>query len=146
MDEDRYVLTLDCRDHPGVVAHSGSIAGLSGSIVEAAYHCDPGTNWFFTRQAIDSRSASFSLDQLRAEVTEEVTALGPETEWQLTVTAEPDAGPIIGQDVSRIDHTDTMADMVRQGRDIERLVLARGLRWHLEDRVLVHRRRTVVLS
>jgi formyltetrahydrofolate deformylase len=61
------------------------------------------------------------------------------------VTAELDAGPIIEQDVIRVDHADTVADMVRKGRDIEKIVLARGLRWHLEDRILVHGNRTVVL-
>ena len=60
------------------------------------------------------------------------------------VTPNLDAGPIIEQDVIRVDHSDTAADMVRRGRDIERLVLARGLRWHLEDRVLVHGNKTVV--
>jgi len=60
------------------------------------------------------------------------------------VTPELDAGPIIEQDVIRVDHGDTAADMVRRGRDIERFVLARGLRWHLEDRVLVHGNKTVV--
>ncbi|MGI9003254.1 MAG: formyltetrahydrofolate deformylase [Pseudonocardia sp.] len=60
------------------------------------------------------------------------------------VTADLDAGPIIEQDVIRVDHGDTATDMVRRGRDIERLVLARGLRWHLEDRVLVHGNKTVV--
>ncbi|SHE50158.1 formyltetrahydrofolate deformylase [Streptoalloteichus hindustanus] len=60
------------------------------------------------------------------------------------VTAELDAGPIIEQDVIRVDHTDSVPDMVRKGRDIEKVVLARGLRWHLEDRVLVHGNRTVV--
>ncbi|HEX2297843.1 MAG TPA: formyltetrahydrofolate deformylase [Pseudonocardiaceae bacterium] len=60
------------------------------------------------------------------------------------VTAELDAGPIIEQDVIRVDHADTVADMVRKGRDIEKVVLARGLRWHLEDRVLMHGNRTVV--
>ncbi|MGD9986915.1 formyltetrahydrofolate deformylase [Pseudonocardia sp.] len=61
------------------------------------------------------------------------------------VTADLDAGPIIEQDVIRVDHSDTTSDMVRRGRDIERLVLSRGLRWHLEDRVLVHGNKTVVL-
>ncbi len=60
------------------------------------------------------------------------------------VTADLDAGPILEQDVIRVDHGDTVADMVRRGRDIERLVLARGLRWHLEDRVLVQGNKTVV--
>ena len=62
------------------------------------------------------------------------------------VTAELDAGPIVEQDVIRVSHADDVADMVRQGRDIERLVLSRGLRWHLEDRVLVHGSKTVVFS
>ncbi|MFT3899008.1 MAG: formyltetrahydrofolate deformylase [Gordonia sp. (in: high G+C Gram-positive bacteria)] len=62
------------------------------------------------------------------------------------VTAELDAGPIIEQDVIRIDHSDSPADMVRQGRDIETLVLARGVRWHLEDRILVHGTKTVVFD
>jgi len=60
------------------------------------------------------------------------------------VTDDLDAGPIIEQDVIRVDHSDTVADMVRKGRDIEKVVLARGLRAHLEDRVLVHGNRTVV--
>ncbi|MBJ8339736.1 MULTISPECIES: formyltetrahydrofolate deformylase [Antrihabitans] len=62
------------------------------------------------------------------------------------VTAELDAGPILEQDVIRVDHADEVRDFVRQGRDIEKLVLARGLRWHLEDRVLVHGGKTVVFS
>ena len=60
------------------------------------------------------------------------------------VTADLYEGPIIEQDVIRVDHADTVADMVRKGRDIEKIVLARGLRWHLEDRVLTHGNRTVV--
>jgi formyltetrahydrofolate deformylase len=60
------------------------------------------------------------------------------------VTADLDAGPIIEQDVIRVDHGDTVPDLVRKGRDIEKITLARGLRWHLESRVLVHGNRTVV--
>lgn len=60
------------------------------------------------------------------------------------VTAELDAGPIIEQDVIRVGHGDSIADLVRKGRDIEKVVLARGLRWHLENRILVHAGRTVV--
>jgi formyltetrahydrofolate deformylase len=62
------------------------------------------------------------------------------------VTAELDAGPIIEQDIGRIDHADTVEDLLRIGRDIERSVLARGLRWHLEDRVLINGHRTVVFA
>ena len=60
------------------------------------------------------------------------------------VTADLDEGPIIEQDVERISHRDTPEDLVRKGRDIERRVLARALRYHLEDRVLVHGNKTVV--
>jgi len=60
------------------------------------------------------------------------------------VTAELDQGPIIEQDVIRIDHSDSPEDMMRYGKDIEKTVLARGLRYHLEDRVLVHGNKTVV--
>ena len=60
------------------------------------------------------------------------------------VTAELDEGPIIEQDVARVSHRDARADLVRIGRDIERLVLARAVKWHLEDRVLVDGVRTVV--
>lgn len=59
-------------------------------------------------------------------------------------TAELDAGPIIEQDVIRIDHSDSVDDLVRYGKDIEKTVLARGLRYHIEDRVLVHGNKTVV--
>ncbi|WP_156758072.1 formyltetrahydrofolate deformylase [Actinokineospora pegani] len=61
------------------------------------------------------------------------------------VTAELDAGPIVEQDVIRVDHRDPVAAMVRKGRDIEKVVLARGLRAHLEGRILVHGNKTVVL-
>jgi len=62
------------------------------------------------------------------------------------VTADLDAGPIIEQDTMRIDHADEVGELMRVGRDIERAVLARGLRWHLEDRVLVNENRTVVFG
>ncbi len=62
------------------------------------------------------------------------------------VTADLDEGPIIEQDVERITHRDTPEDLVRKGRDIERRVLARALRYHLEDRVLVNGRKTVVFA
>lgn len=60
------------------------------------------------------------------------------------VTSELDQGPIIEQDVIRIDHSDAPDDMVRYGKDIEKTVLARGLRYHLEDRVITHGNKTVV--
>ncbi|MFJ4653056.1 formyltetrahydrofolate deformylase [Nocardia sp. NPDC088792] len=288
-DDRRYVLTLGCPDRPGIIARITSfIAEFGGSIVEAGYHSDLETGWFFTRQAIKAATVPYGLDELRERFEAVAADLGPETDWQVHdsgekrravllvskdahclhdllgratsgelpatieavignhpdlagiteahgikfhyvhfpkdpaergpafdqvrelvdahdphaivlarfmqvlppelcehwagralnihhsflpsfvgarpyhqafargvkligatchyVTAELDAGPIIEQDVTRIDHSDTAHDMVRQGRDIERVVLARGLRWHLEGRVLVHGRRTVIFS
>jgi len=60
------------------------------------------------------------------------------------VSDELDAGPIIEQDTMRIDHGDTVEDLVRYGRDIERIVLSRGLRYHIEDRVLICGNKTIV--
>lgn len=62
------------------------------------------------------------------------------------VTEVLDAGPIIEQDVIRINHSHTIDDMKRLGRDVEKTVLARGLRYHLEDRVLIHGNKTVVFE
>jgi formyltetrahydrofolate deformylase len=59
-------------------------------------------------------------------------------------TADLDEGPIIEQDVERVSHVQGPEELTRVGRDIERVVLARAVRWHLEDRVLVHGNRTVV--
>ncbi|MFI5431331.1 formyltetrahydrofolate deformylase [Rhodococcus baikonurensis] len=289
IDDRRYVLSLGCPDTTGIVARiSTFLTDVGGWIVEAAYHADADTGWFFTRQAVRASSVSMSIDELRKRFKAVAAEIGPETEWTLHdsgapkkivllvskeghclhdllgraaggelpaeisavignhedlrsvterhgidfhhvpfakdpaergpsfekvralvdahnpdavvlarfmqvlpeslcehwagrainihhsflpsfigarpyhqafargvkligatchyVTAELDAGPIIEQDVIRVDHADDVADMVRQGRDIEKLVLSRGLRWHLEDRVLVHGRKTVVFS
>jgi formyltetrahydrofolate deformylase len=59
-------------------------------------------------------------------------------------TLDLDEGPIIAQDVVACSHRDAAQDLVRKGRDVERLVLASAVRWHLEDRILVHGRRTIV--
>ncbi|ART64388.1 formyltetrahydrofolate deformylase [Kushneria marisflavi] len=62
------------------------------------------------------------------------------------VTQELDAGPIIEQDIQRVTHCHTAGDLVRLGRDIEKSVLARGVRWHLQDRVLIDGNKTVVFA
>ncbi len=62
------------------------------------------------------------------------------------VTADLDAGPIIEQDVVRISHRDTVKDLIRKGKDLERIVLARAVRLHLKNRVLVNSNRTVVFE
>jgi len=61
-------------------------------------------------------------------------------------TSNLDEGPIIEQDVVRTSHRDTVADLVRKGRDLERTALGRAVRWHLDDRVLVYHNKTVVFD
>jgi formyltetrahydrofolate deformylase len=294
----RYVITFGCPDRTGIVAAISSfLADAGGWIIEAAYHTDPDTGWFFTRQEVLAESLPFDVQELRlrfAEVARKLSSgdsygshTGVRSDWRITdsaerrrivilvsreghclydllgrvssgeldvdvaavignhtsqaaitrahgipfhhvpfpsndteaknaafaqliqlvhaakphavvlarfmqilpaefcaafsgrtlnihhsflpsfvgaqpyrqahargvklvgatchyVTAELDAGPIIEQDVIRVDHRDSVADMVRKGRDIEKVVLARGLRWHLEDRVLLHSGHTVI--
>jgi formyltetrahydrofolate deformylase len=61
-------------------------------------------------------------------------------------TAVLDDGPIIQQDVARVTHRHDVNDLVRKGRDLEKMVLAQAVRWHLENRVLVYGRKTVVFD
>ena len=62
------------------------------------------------------------------------------------VTSDLDEGPIIEQDVERISHADTPESLVRKGRDIERRVLARAVRYHLDGRVILNGGKTVVFT
>jgi formyltetrahydrofolate deformylase len=61
-------------------------------------------------------------------------------------TVDLDEGPILEQDVIRTSHRDGVGELTRKGRDVERAVLSRAVRWHLEDRVLVYGNKTVVFS
>lgn len=60
------------------------------------------------------------------------------------VTEVLDTGPIIEQDVMRVSHRDTVQDLIRSGRDLEKIVLSRAIRSHLHDKIIVHRGRTIV--
>jgi formyltetrahydrofolate deformylase len=60
------------------------------------------------------------------------------------VTEVLDDGPIIEQDVVRVSHRDTVEDLIRKGRDLEKVVLSRAVRWHVENRVLLYGNKTVV--
>ncbi len=62
------------------------------------------------------------------------------------VTAALDEGPIIEQDVTRISHRDQLEDLVQKGADLEKVVLSRAVRWHLEHRILVYGQKTVVFD
>ncbi len=62
------------------------------------------------------------------------------------VTEELDQGPIIEQDVVRVSHRDSVEDMIKKGRDLEKLVLARAVKWHLENKILVYDNKTVIFD
>lgn len=62
------------------------------------------------------------------------------------VTAELDDGPIIEQDVARISHRDQVQDLIARGRDLERMVLSRAVRWHLDRRIVSYRNKTVIFD
>ena len=62
------------------------------------------------------------------------------------VTADLDEGPIVWQDVTRVSHRDAVPDLVRKGRDLERVVLANAVRCHLEDRIIAYGNKTVVFD
>lgn len=62
------------------------------------------------------------------------------------VTAELDCGPIIAQDIIRVSHRDSVADLVRKGRDLEKLVLSRAVWHHLRHQVLVYQNRTCIFT
>jgi formyltetrahydrofolate deformylase len=62
------------------------------------------------------------------------------------VTEQLDEGPIIEQDVARISRRDGVDDLIRKGRDLEKVVLSRAVRWHLENRVLIFGRKTVIFD
>lgn len=61
-------------------------------------------------------------------------------------TADLDEGPIIQQDITRISHRDSLNDLICKGRDLERIVLARAVKLHLEHRILVHGRKTIIFE
>ena len=62
------------------------------------------------------------------------------------VTEVLDDGPIIEQDVVRISHRDTVETLIEKGRDLEKVVLSRAVRWHIENRVLLYGNKTVVFD
>ncbi|MDG1445689.1 MAG: formyltransferase family protein, partial [Methylophilaceae bacterium] len=62
------------------------------------------------------------------------------------VTEVLDEGPIIEQDIARISHRDQVEDLLQKGRDLERVVLSRAVRWHIDNRVLTYANKTVVFD
>ena len=62
------------------------------------------------------------------------------------VTSELDEGPIIEQDVMRVSHRDQLDDLIQKGRDLEKVVLSRAVRWHIEHRILLYNKKTVIFD
>lgn len=62
------------------------------------------------------------------------------------VTEELDEGPIIEQDIDRISHRDQVEDLIQKGRDLERIVLSKAVRWHIESRILLYANKTVIFD
>jgi formyltetrahydrofolate deformylase len=88
--EQRYVITLSCPDTIGIVARiAGFLAEAGGWIVEAGYHSDPDSGWFFTRQVVRADSLPFGADELRSRFAAVAAELGGETTWTVTDTREP---------------------------------------------------------
>lgn len=86
----RYVLSLGCPDRIGIVARLATfLAELGGTIVEAAYHADEDSGWFFTRQSVDADSVGMELDELRRRFERVAAELGPETDWHIADSTEP---------------------------------------------------------
>jgi len=62
------------------------------------------------------------------------------------VTEVLDDGPIIEQDVARISHRDRVEELIQKGRDLEKVVLSRAVRWHVENRILLYGKKTVIFD
>ncbi|HQS36687.1 MAG TPA: formyltransferase family protein, partial [Methylotenera sp.] len=62
------------------------------------------------------------------------------------VTEVLDEGPIIEQDIERISHRDQVEDLIQKGRDLERIVLSKAVRWHIENRILLYANKTVIFD
>lgn len=62
------------------------------------------------------------------------------------VTADLDEGPIIEQDIARVSHRDQLEDLIQKGRDLEKVVLSRAVRWHVENRILLYANKTVIFD
>lgn len=62
------------------------------------------------------------------------------------VTSELDTGPIIEQDIIRVSHKDSLEDLIRKGKDLERIVLSRAIWWHIENKILVYNNKTVIFE
>lgn len=156
------ILLISCPDQKGLVATvSDFIYRNQGNIIHADQHTDQEKGIFLQRVEWDyadfvahypNRIINIHHSFLPAFAgsrpyhqahTRGVKIIGATAHY---VTAELDQGPIIEQDVVRVSHRDTIDDLIRKGRDLEKIVLARAVRMHLLHRVLVYENKTVVFD
>ena len=122
-------LVITCPDRPGIVAAvSHFLSEFTAPIINIHHSFLP---------------AFAGADPYRRAAARGVKLIGATAHY---VTAELDAGPIIEQDIVRVDHRSSADDLRRLGRHVERAVLARAVGWHLEDRIIVHQNSTIVFS
>jgi formyltetrahydrofolate deformylase len=149
LTRDHASLIVQGKDRTGIVATVASaLASYGANIVSLdQYSDDPHGGAFFQRTV-------FSLDSLQAVLPAFIGA-GPYAKAKERgvkligatahyVTEDLDEGPIIEQDVVRVTHADSVTDLARRGADVERLVLARAVTWHSEDRVIRNGNHTIV--
>jgi formyltetrahydrofolate hydrolase len=124
-----YVLTLSCPDKPGIVyAVSSFLVQRSANILASQQYGESPDGRFFMRVHFSVPPPGQPLAGATAHY----------------VTPDLDEGPIIEQDVIRVDHTLPPERLAEAGRDVEAQVLARAVTWHAEHRVLLNGDRTVV--
>src|ERR1700753_4364085 len=88
-EDRRYIIRFGCPDRRGIVARiSTCLTEAGGWIVEAAYHTDRETGWFFTRQVVLAESIPFSVDELRAQFRDVARELGANADWRVSDTAQ----------------------------------------------------------
>ena len=86
---------------------------------------------------------AFDGAKLPSRVCARVKLIGATSHY---VTEDLDEGPIIEQEVTRISHRDEVDDLIQKGRDLEKVVLSRAVRWHMDNRVLSYNNKTVVFD
>jgi formyltetrahydrofolate hydrolase len=136
LERKKFILTLTCEDRTGIVsAVTTFLSQRGGFILDSQQFADLEYCRFFMRVCFRGDTDEFpSLDILRRKL------IGATAHF---VTADLDEGPIIEQAVERVDHRDTVDDIIHIGRDIETQVLACAVKWVAEQRVFLNGNRTV---
>ena len=145
---------LSCDQGDQAAAGTASTLFAEGSCVSSSWSwpgtCKSSAPTFFHRSAVRSSisitpfsPAFIGANPYRQAYDRGVKIIGATAHY---ATDDLDEGPIIEQDVMRVGHRDTVDDLVRKGRDLEEIVLARAVRRHVERRVLVYGRKTVVFD